>query len=101
MNVKQKIMRYPEFERKVWLECMKIPSGKTLTYGEIAKRIGRPKASRAVGRALSKNPFAPTIPCHRVVRKDGKPGGYSAGGGIRKKIDLLKSEKQEHKEHQR
>lgn len=92
MDIKQKIKKYPEFYQKVWRECLKIPVGETTTYGEIAKKIGRPKAARAVGKALAKNPFAPIIPCHRVVRKDGKPGGYSAKGGIRKKISLLKAE---------
>ncbi len=92
MNLLKKIKRYPEFYQKVWRECLKIPAGQTSTYGEIARKIGMPKAARAVGSALSKNPFAPTIPCHRVVRKDGKSGGYGAKGGIRKKMRLLKTE---------
>jgi O-6-methylguanine DNA methyltransferase len=62
------------------------------TYGWIARAIGKPGAARAVGTALAKNPFAPTIPCHRVVRSDGGSGGYSAKGGLKKKVLLLKKE---------
>jgi O-6-methylguanine DNA methyltransferase len=65
-----------------------------LTYKQIAEKIGSPKAARAVGTALSKNPFAPIIPCHRVIRSDGKLGGYSARGGIKKKLEMIKSERQ-------
>lgn len=83
---------YPAFYRMVWLECSKIPPGKTKTYSEIARAVGSPRAARAVGRALAANPFAPAIPCHRVIRADGKTGGYSARGGMRKKIALLKKE---------
>ena len=60
------------------------------TYSEIAKNIGNPKSARAVGQALAKNPFAPEVPCHKVIRKNGKLGGYSKG--IAKKIKLLKKE---------
>ena len=74
------------------MECLKIPPGRTVTYSDIAKRIGKPFAQRAVGNALAKNPFAPVIPCHRVIRKDGKPGGYSGRGGVKQKLALLKKE---------
>lgn len=81
---------YPEFYKKVWLECLKIKAGRTSYYSEIAKNIGSPRAARSVGGALAKNPFAPQVPCHRVIRKNGEPGGYS--GGPDKKIKLLKME---------
>lgn len=66
--------------------------GKTITYGELAKQIGHPNAARAVGTALSKNPFAPVVPCHRVIRSDGTPGGYSGPGGTKRKLCLLMQE---------
>jgi len=84
---------YTPFQRKVWLACAQIPSGKTMTYGELARKIGHPKAARAVGSALAKNPFAPTVPCHRVLAADGKPGGYSGKGGIKAKLEMLRLEK--------
>lgn len=83
---------YTEFQRKVWAACSTIPAGETRTYQWIAKKIGKPKAVRAVGAALGKNPNAPQVPCHRVVRSDGKMGGYSGRGGIATKIKLLKKE---------
>jgi len=91
-SLKRKMRIYPAFYRRVWLECAKIPLGEIRTYKEIAISIGNPRASRAVANALAKNPFAPVIPCHRVIRSDGKIGGYSGEGGIRKKIFLLKKE---------
>ena len=81
------------FQIKVWKEIEKIPKGKTKSYKEIAIAIGRPKSSRAVANACGKNPYAPTIPCHRVVRSDGKLGGYSGNGGIATKKRLLEEEK--------
>jgi len=72
----------------VYRTVRKIPSGKVLTYKQVAKLIGSPKAARAVGNALNKNPDMKNIPCHRVVRSDGKVGGYRAGQ--KKKIALLK-----------
>lgn len=79
-----------EFEKKVWKTTKKIPKGKVVTYGQIAEVIGCPKAARAVGNALNKNPFAPQVPCHRVVRSDGNLGGYA--GGAKKKRRLLEWE---------
>lgn len=73
--------------------CSEIPAGEVRTYGWVAARVGNPRAARAVGRALAANPFAPVVPCHRVVRADGKIGGYSALGGVREKIRLLKKER--------
>ena len=81
------------FQRSVLLACASIPRGKTITYAELAGRIGKPHAARAVGNALAINPLAPIIPCHRVVRSDGGLGGYSAKGGQMKKKLLLESEK--------
>ena len=86
---------FPAFYQKVWLECAKIPKGETRTYGWLAKKIGNPGAARAVGLALAKNPFAPDIPCHRVIRSDGSLGGYSAPGGIARKQRMLIQERQE------
>jgi methylated-DNA-[protein]-cysteine S-methyltransferase len=80
-----------EFQKKVWQALTKIPKGKVLTYKDLASQIGNPKAIRAVANAVGANPSAPTVPCHRVVRSDGKLGGYSGKGGIKtKKMLLLK-----------
>lgn len=87
------LAKLTDFERAVLSACMKIPRGETRTYSEIAEIIGKPEAARAVGNALAKNPLAPLIPCHRVVRKNGSVGGYSAKGGIRAKVKLLEQEK--------
>ena len=81
-----------EFQLKVWSYLKKIPKGKLKTYAQVAKAIGKPKAVRAVANAIGKNPFPPKIPCHRVIRSDGKLGGYSANGGIKTKKKLLKNE---------
>jgi O-6-methylguanine DNA methyltransferase len=83
---------YSPFYQAVWMACSEIPKGEIRTYGWIAKKIGRPGAARAVGMALGKNPFAPTVPCHRVVGADGRMTGYSAQGGIAKKRRMLKAE---------
>ncbi|MFA5034692.1 MAG: MGMT family protein [Candidatus Margulisiibacteriota bacterium] len=78
-----------EFEKKVYAAVKLIPKGEVRSYGWVARRIGRPKAARAVGNALNKNPFAPIVPCHRVVAANGL-GGFA--GGLKKKIALLRSE---------
>jgi O-6-methylguanine DNA methyltransferase len=78
------------FRQKVLKIVSKIPKGKVLTYKQVAKLAGRPKAYRAVGNILNKN-YDLQIPCHRVIRSDGKVGGYNRGA--RKKINLLKKEK--------
>src|SRR5882672_3717314 len=80
------------FQRKVWQALLKIPKGKTVTYKELAKNIGKPLAVRAVANAVGANPCAPLIPCHRVIRSDGTLGGYSGKGGIKTKIKLLRKE---------
>ena len=79
-----------EFEKAVYKAVMLIPSGKTQSYGWVARYIGRPNAARAVGNALNKNPFAPRVPCHRVIRSDGSLGGFKYG--LSKKRRLLSSE---------
>ena len=81
-----------EFEIKVWKEIVKIPYGETITYKDLAVAIGKPNSSRAVANACGKNPYPPTIPCHRVIRSDGKLGGYSGKGGVKTKKKLLEEE---------
>ena len=81
-----------KFQLKVWNYLKKIPRGKVKTYSEVAKAIGKPLAVRAVANAIGKNPLAPQIPCHRVIRSDGSLGGYSGKGGIKTKKLLLKKE---------
>ena len=80
------------FQRLVWEEISKIPYGQTRSYKQIATNIGNPNSSRAVANACGNNPSPITIPCHRVIRSDGKIGGYSGPGGINKKIELLEKE---------
>jgi O-6-methylguanine DNA methyltransferase len=84
--------RVPPFDRRVYEVARTIPPGATISYGDIAARLGVPGASRAVGRALGRNPFAIVVPCHRVVAADGKVGGFSANGGIATKLRLLSIE---------
>ena len=81
-----------KFQIKVWNAISKIPKGRTQTYKEIAKLIGKPKASRAVANACGQNPYLIKIPCHRVICSDGNIGGYSGKGGMREKKRLLKNE---------
>ncbi len=80
-----------DFQEKVWVETMKIPYGETISYAELAKRVGSPKAFRAVGRALGKNKIPIVIPCHRVLRSDGQIGEFT--GGVEIKKYLLELEK--------
>jgi O-6-methylguanine DNA methyltransferase len=75
-----------EFERKVLVATFRIPHGKVSTYKKIAEKIGKPKAYRAVANALHKNPLHPIVPCHRVVRSDGKFGGESKEAESRRKL---------------
>lgn len=79
-----------DFQKKVWRALQKIPYGKTVTYSDIAKSIGKPKAVRAVGQAINRNPISIIIPCHRVIGKDGSLTGYA--GGLWRKEWLLKHE---------
>lgn len=80
----------PEFERTVWDALTGIPYGETVSYGEIAKRIGYPDAARAVGSANARNPISVIVPCHRVIGSNGKLTGY--GGGLERKQFLLEHE---------
>lgn len=82
--------RGTDFQRRVWRALLDIPPGQTISYGELARRIGRPSASRAVGAANGQNPIAVVIPCHRVVGADGTLTGY--GGGLHRKRWLLEHE---------
>jgi methylated-DNA-[protein]-cysteine S-methyltransferase len=77
------------FQRRVWIELQKIPYGKTISYGELARRIGNPKASRAVGLANGSNPISIVIPCHRVIGSNGKLTGYGGGLPIKEKLLAL------------
>ena len=86
------LLKGTKFQLKVWNYLKKIPRGKVKTYSEVAKAIGKPLAVRAVANAIGKNPLAPQIPCHRVIRSDGSLGGYSGKGGIKTKRLLLKKE---------
>ena len=81
-----------EFQLKVWAYLRKIPRGSVRTYSQLAKDIGKPLATRAVANAIGKNPYAPKIPCHRVIKSDGSLGGYSGKGGVKIKRFLLKKE---------
>ena len=81
-----------KFQLKVWGYLRKIPRGKVKTYTQVAKAIGKPLAVRAVANAIGKNPYAPKIPCHRVIRSDGSLGGYSGKGGVKTKRFLLQKE---------
>ncbi len=82
-----------KFQLRVWKYIITIPIGSVKTYKQVAIAIKNPKAARAVANACAKNPYAPKIPCHRVIRSDGGLGGYSGRGGIRQKRKLLRSEK--------
>lgn len=83
----------PEFHRRVYVAARHIPIGVTITYGELAGRIGSPKSARAVGQALGRNPFAILVPCHRIVGATGKLVGFTAHGGTATKQRLLALER--------
>jgi len=78
------------FQQNVWVTVRSIPRGETRSYGWVANQIGLPKAARAVGQALGRNPVPIVVPCHRVIGSDGKPGGF--GGGVEIKNFLLQLE---------
>ena len=86
-------MKGTKFQLKVWNYLKTIPKGTVKTYKQVAIAIKSPKSARAVANACGKNPYAPKIPCHRVIRSDGCLGGYSGRGGIKAKLRLLRSEK--------
>lgn len=83
----------PDFHRRVYLAARTIPPGRTMSYGELAARLGEPDAARAVGAALGANPFAIIVPCHRVLAAGGRAGGFSAPGGVDTKRRLLEIER--------
>ena len=83
------------FQRRVYLELLNVPAGETITYGELARRVGC-RSAQAVGQALKRNPFAPLVPCHRVVVADGSIGGYFGerdGKQIKRKRALIEAER--------
>lgn len=79
----------PDFNRRVYEVARTVPPGQTITYGEIAARLGEKRLARDVGQALGQNPFAIVVPCHRVVAAGGKLGGFSASGGVQTKLRML------------
>ena len=85
-------MKGTKFQLKVWNYLKSIPKGKVKTYKQVAIAIKAPNSARAVANACGKNPYAPKIPCHRVIRSDGYLGGYSGKGGVSSKRKLLKKE---------
>lgn len=82
----------PAFNQRVYDVARTILPGQTLSYGEVAARLGDPGAARAVGQALGHNPFAPIVPCHRVLAAGKRSGGFSAGGGVTTKLKMLEIE---------
>ncbi len=83
----------PPFHQRVYALARRIGPGDTLTYGEVARQLGEPGAARAVGQALGANPFAPVVPCHRVLAAKAGAGGFSAHGGVTTKLRLLQIER--------
>jgi methylated-DNA-[protein]-cysteine S-methyltransferase len=79
----------PDFHRRVYEIARSVPPGATISYGEVARRLGEPAAAQAVGRALGSNPFPIVVPCHRVVAADGALRGFSAPGGVATKRRML------------
>ncbi|MEO6380674.1 MAG: methylated-DNA--[protein]-cysteine S-methyltransferase [Nitrobacter sp.] len=88
-NVALDLDDVPEFHRGVYDIARTIPPGQTMTYGDIAKRLGGVELSRDVGQALGRNPCPIVVPCHRVLAAGGKPGGFSANGGVATKLKML------------
>jgi O-6-methylguanine DNA methyltransferase len=74
------------FQRSIWKELLKVSRGTTLSYSELAKRIGRPRASRAVANAVAANPYHWVVPCHRVIQKNGALGGFAAGPELKEQL---------------
>ncbi|MBX3655994.1 MAG: methylated-DNA--[protein]-cysteine S-methyltransferase [Ramlibacter sp.] len=83
----------PPFHQRVYAVARAIPPGRTLTYGEVAAALHEPGAARAVGQALGHNPFAPVVPCHRVLAAGSRGGGFSASGGVDTKLRMLLAER--------
>ena len=80
------------FQQRVYAQTLRIPPGQTCTYGELAEALGSRQLARAVGQALGRNPFAPIVPCHRVLAAHGGIGGFSAHGGAATKLQMLANE---------
>ncbi|MBQ8449896.1 MAG: MGMT family protein [Bacteroidaceae bacterium] len=97
-NIREKVAQSTDitpFQKRVYLALLDVPSGQTITYGELARRIGC-RSAQAVGQALKRNPFAPEVPCHRIIAADGSLGGYNGkreGEEIERKRELLDKEK--------
>lgn len=100
MTIRDRVLQaegITEFQRKVYLELLNVPRGSTITYGELGRRIGC-RSAQAIGQALRRNPFAPEVPCHRVIAADGSLCGFNGqreGEMIEKKRQLLEQEKME------
>ena len=96
--IREKVMSATDittFQRNVYLALLDVPAGTTITYGELARRVGC-RSAQAVGQALKRNPFAPDVPCHRVVASDGSLGGYNGareGEQLERKRSLLEAER--------
>ena len=86
------VLKGTKFQIKVWKYLKNIPKGKVRTYKQVAIAINSPRSARAVANACAKNPYAPKVPCHRVIRSDGTLGGFSSPGGTKTKKKLLKRE---------
>ena len=99
MDIKEVVLnstKITEFQRRVYIELLNVPQGATITYGELARRIGC-RSAQAVGQALRRNPFAPYVPCHRVIASNGSIGGFHGqieGEMIEKKRQLLETERE-------
>ena len=99
MDIKEVVLNsteITEFQRRVYIERLNVPRGATITYGELARRIGC-RCAQAVGQALRRNPFAPYVPCHRVIASNGSIGGFHGqieGEMIEKKRQLLETERE-------
>ena len=99
MDIKEVVLNsteITEFQRRVYIELLNVPRGATITYGELARRIGC-RSAQAVGQALRRNPFAPYVPCHRVIASNGSIGGFHGqieGEMIEKKRQLLETERE-------
>ncbi len=91
-SVRLDMQRITDFQRRVYAQARCIPPGQTRTYGELAAALGNKNSARAVGHALGLNPFAPVVPCHRVLGAAGKPCGFSAHGGVATKLRMLQTE---------
>ena len=88
-SVRLDLSQVSPFYREVYEAARRIPAGVTLTYGELAARVGAPGAARAVGQAMGRNPWPLIVPCHRVLAAGGRAGGFSAPGGVTTKLRLL------------